>query len=57
MSDHGNNKGTPTTTEVAVNWEGLKRFMGWEGTITELKRVELDSDGAGTATKRAATGE
>ena len=42
MSDNGNKKDTPTTTEVSVNWEGLKRFMGWQGSINELKKVELD---------------
>lgn len=53
----GNKKDTPTTTEVAVNWEGLKRFMGWQGSITDLKRVELDQDDVPTATKRSATSE
>lgn len=53
----GTKKDTPTTTEVAVNWEGLKRFMGWQGSITELKRVELDQDVVPTVSKRAATGE
>jgi hypothetical protein len=35
-------KDVPTTTEVSVNWEGLKRFLNWRGSITELKKVELD---------------
>jgi len=38
-------KDLPTTTEVSVNWEGLKRFLGWRGTTTELKKVELDRSG------------
>lgn len=25
-----------------MNWEGLKRFLGWQGSISELKQVELD---------------
>ena len=32
----------PTTTEVEVNWEGLKRFLGWQGSINDLKKIELD---------------
>jgi len=32
----------PPATEVEVNWEGLKRFMGWEGSINDLKKVVLD---------------
>lgn len=32
----------PASTEVEVNWEGLKRFLGWEGSIKDLKKVELD---------------
>jgi hypothetical protein len=31
-----------STTVVSVNWEGLKRFLGWEGSISDLKQVELD---------------
>lgn len=31
----------PTTLIVEVNWEGLKRFLGWKGTIEDLKRLEL----------------
>ena len=42
MNGNGNKKDIPTTTEVSVNWEGLKRFLGWQGTTTELKKVELD---------------
>jgi hypothetical protein len=42
MTDNGNKKCVPTTTEVSVNWEGLKRFIGWQGTIAELKKIELD---------------
>ena len=57
MSENGKKKDTPTTTEVSVNWEGLKRFMGWQGSITELKRVELDQPIVTTETKRAATGD
>jgi hypothetical protein len=32
----------PTVAEVSVNWSGLARFLGWEGSISDLKRVELD---------------
>jgi hypothetical protein len=42
MSDNDKKKDAPTTTEVSVNWEGLKRFMGWQGSINELKKVQLD---------------
>ena len=42
MSDDRNDKDRPTTAEVSVNWDGLVRFLGWQGTIPELKRVELD---------------
>jgi hypothetical protein len=42
MSHNGNKKDTLTTAVVSVNWEGLKRFLGWEGSISELKQVELD---------------
>jgi hypothetical protein len=56
MTDDGNKK-DPTTAEVSVNWEGLKRFLGWEGSIAELKRVELDRPDVPMLKKRAATGE
>ena len=26
---------------VRINWEGLARFLGWYGTIEELKRAKL----------------
>lgn len=42
MSEDSNKNDAPTTTEVSVNWEGLKRFLGWPGTIDELKKLELD---------------
>ena len=42
MSDANGKKDAPSTTEVSVNWEGLKRFLGWEGSIDELKKLELD---------------
>lgn len=42
MSDDRSNKSSNGTGEVSVNWEGLKRFLGWQGSINELKRVELD---------------
>lgn len=42
MSDDSRKKDTPTTAEVLVNWEGLKRFLGWEGSISELKKVDLE---------------
>ena len=41
MTDDRNKKDS-STAEVSVNWEGLKRFLGWEGSITELKRIQLD---------------
>jgi len=31
-----------TTRQVSVNWNGLKTFLGWEGTVEELKRARLD---------------
>lgn len=36
-------KDVPTTTEVTVNWNGLARFLGWNRSVDELKRVELES--------------
>jgi len=42
MSD-ANKKDVPTTTEVTVNWNGLARFLGWQRSVDELKRVELES--------------
>jgi hypothetical protein len=56
MSDNANNKHVGTTTEVSVNWEGLKRFLGWQGSITELKQVELDRPEVASQTKRTSTG-
>ena len=40
MSDETKKKAT--TKIVSVNWEGLKRFLGWQGSIAELKRLQLD---------------
>jgi hypothetical protein len=57
MTENSNKKDAPTTTEVSVNWEGLKRFLGWQGSISELKQVELDRPVLATQTKRAASGE
>jgi hypothetical protein len=31
-----------TARQVSVNWNGLKIFLGWEGTVDELKRARLD---------------
>lgn len=42
MSDDRSNKSSNGTSEVSVNWEGLKRFLGWQGSVDDLKRVELD---------------
>lgn len=36
-------KDVPTTTEVTVNWNGLARFLGWQRSVDELKRVQLES--------------
>lgn len=57
MSDNGNKKDVSTTAEVSVNWEGLKRFLGWQGSITELKRVQLDRPEVTAQPKRAASGD
>jgi hypothetical protein len=55
MTDDRNKKGAPNTAEVSVNWEGLRRFLGWQGSINELKRVELDRpEGAPQPKQRAA---
>ncbi len=32
----------PTTKVVSVNWPGLKRFLGWQGTTEDLKKTKLD---------------
>ncbi len=53
MTENGNKKDVSTTTEVSVNWEGLKRFLGWQGSINDLKQVELDRPAIATQTKRA----
>ncbi|MFN0250094.1 MAG: hypothetical protein ACKV2T_24635 [Kofleriaceae bacterium] len=45
MSDE-RKKDVPTTTEVTVNWNGLARFLGWNRSVDELKRVELESPAA-----------
>ncbi|MGE0397105.1 MAG: hypothetical protein AB7T06_10330 [Kofleriaceae bacterium] len=42
MSDE-TKKDVPTTTEVTVNWNGLARFLGWQRSVDELKRIELES--------------
>lgn len=56
MSDDDNHtKDAPSTAEVSVNWEGLKRFMGWQGSINELKKVELDQPAPAPARSRVAT--
>jgi len=57
MTDSSNKKDAPTTTEVSVNWEGLKRFLGWQGSINDLKQIELDRPVLATQTKRAASEE
>jgi hypothetical protein len=57
MTDNGNKKDSPTTTEVSVNWEGLKRFLGWQGSTGELKQVELDRPVLTTQPKHAASDE
>ncbi len=56
MTDNGNKK-VPTTTEVSVNWDGLKRFLGWQGSIADLKKVDLERPVVVGAPKRVASGE
>jgi hypothetical protein len=55
MTDDGNKKDVPTALEVTVNWEGLKRFLGWTGSISELKQVKLDGPPLAVQAKRAAS--
>lgn len=43
-----------TAKFVSVNWEGLKRFLGWQGSIADLKRLELDRGDGALATATAA---
>lgn len=31
-----------TAKQVSVNWTGLKTFLGWEGSVDDLKRAPLD---------------
>ena len=57
MSENGSSKRGPTTTEVSVNWEGLKRFLGWHGSIDELKKTELDHLGAARASEDSGAGK
>lgn len=45
MSDK-NKKDVPTITEVTVNWNGLARFLGWQRSVDELKRVDLEAPNA-----------
>ena len=56
MSDHTSKKDTPTTTEVSVNWDGLKRFLGWQGSIADLKKMRLDRPDSVAAPRRTAAG-
>jgi hypothetical protein len=42
MSNDADKKDIPTTAVVTVNWEGLARLLGWQGSIADLKQVELD---------------
>ena len=57
MSDNPTKKNAPTTAEVSLNWDGLMRFLGWQGSVAELKRVELDRADATVLPKpRASTG-
>lgn len=42
MKDDDSNTKLPTTTVVTINWEGLKRFLNWQGSISELKKLELE---------------
>ena len=37
----GNEADKPTTKVVSINWEGLKRFLGWKGATEDLKRRKL----------------
>lgn len=53
MSANAKTKHVPTTVEVSVNWEGLKRFMRWEGSIAELKKLELEQPDVPTTPDRA----
>ena len=49
----------PTTAVVSINWEGLKRFLGWQGTTAELRQLELErprAAAASAAAPRAAVG-
>lgn len=43
MSEKTKKQVPTTTTEVTVNWNGLARFLGWNRSVDELKRVELES--------------
>lgn len=52
MSDERDKKDVPTTTEVSVNWNGLKRFLGWQGSIHDLKRIELESPSTSPGRRR-----
>lgn len=52
MTNNGNKRDVPTTAEVSVNWEGLKRFLGWQGSIADLKKIELDRSPAEQVTDR-----
>lgn len=42
MTDERSKKPDVSSAEVSVNWRGLAQFLGWKGSIDELKRVELD---------------
>ena len=55
MSQNASKKDVPTVTEVSVNYVGLKRFLGWHGSISELKKVELDRPAAPVAGSEPST--
>lgn len=51
MSQNAKLKTVPSVAEVSVNYAGLKRFLGWSGSISDLKKVELDAAAAKPAAK------
>ena len=53
MKDHKQHPNETGSLEVRINWDGLRRFLKFEGSLDEMRRLEVprhrtggsDSDG------------
>jgi hypothetical protein len=41
MKDPDQNGTETNSLEVRVNWDGLRRFLKFQGTIDEMRRLEV----------------